>query len=167
METRTKWRLCYILLAITLINIVTASQEIMVNLSKSFRAKLIECQKELNIPDHIMQDFYNFWKEEYELVNKELGCAIICIASKHDLMSEDRMHHGKATEFAKKHGADDDTAKQIVNLIQECEKGFEAERDFCVKALEVAKCFRTRIHELKWAPTIEMVLEEVISEVQE
>lgn len=53
-----------------------------------------------------MQDFMNFWREEYELVNRELGCAISCIAAKLDLLTEDlRMHHDNAREFAIKHGA--------------------------------------------------------------
>lgn len=59
-----------------------------------------------NIEEHIMQDFFNFWKEDYALVNRELGCMVICMAQKLGLMDADmKMHHGNAHEFAQKHGA--------------------------------------------------------------
>lgn len=60
----------------------------------------------MNLSEHVMQDFYNFWREEYDLVNTELGCAIMCMAGKFDLITEDsKLHHGNAHEFAKSHGA--------------------------------------------------------------
>lgn len=60
----------------------------------------------LNLGDHIIQDFYNYWREEYDLVHAETGCAIMCMASKLDLITDDRkLHHGNAHEFAKSHGA--------------------------------------------------------------
>lgn len=53
-----------------------------------------------------MNDFFNFWREEYELVNRDLGCMLICMAQKLGLMDADKkMHHGNAQEFAQKHGA--------------------------------------------------------------
>lgn len=53
-----------------------------------------------------MQDFYNFWREEFDLVNTEMGCAIMCMAAKFDLITDDsKLHHGNAHEFAKTHGA--------------------------------------------------------------
>lgn len=60
----------------------------------------------MNLSEHVMQDFYNFWREEYDLVNIEIGCAIMCMASKFDLITEDmKLHHGNAHDFAKSHGA--------------------------------------------------------------
>lgn len=53
-----------------------------------------------------MQDMFNFWREEYELVNRELGCMILCMAGKLGLVGDDqKMHHGKAEDYAKSHGA--------------------------------------------------------------
>lgn len=124
------------------------------------------CRKELNLGDHIMQDFMNFWREEYELVNRDLGCAISCIALKLDLLGDDfNMHHGNAQEFAMKHGADEVLAKQLVTMIHACEEANAGVDDDCQRMLEITKCFRTKIHELKWAPSVEVILEEVMTEV--
>ncbi|XP_048483883.1 general odorant-binding protein 1 isoform X1 [Plutella xylostella] len=125
------------------------------------------CNKDLQISNEVMQDFYNFWREDYELVNREMGCVLMCMAARLDLVTEDlKMHHGNAHEFAKKHGADDTMAKQLVTIIHECEQGAASVPDECARTLEMAKCFKTRIHELKWAPSMEVVLEEVITELK-
>lgn len=60
----------------------------------------------MDIPETVIQDFYNFWKEGYELTNRQMGCAILCMSSKLELIDgEMNLHHGNAQEFAKKHGA--------------------------------------------------------------
>lgn len=64
----------------------------------------------------------NFWREEYELVNRELGCAIGCIASKLNLLSDDlKMHHGNAQQFAMNHGAGE-TYFYISHIYFHCRK---------------------------------------------
>lgn len=53
-----------------------------------------------------MADMYNYWKEDYALLNRDFGCAIICMSKKLNLIDpEGNLHHGNAAEFAKKHGA--------------------------------------------------------------
>lgn len=53
-----------------------------------------------------MQDFFNFWREDYELLNRELGCMVLCMGQKLGLVdAEMNMHHGNAQEFAQNHGA--------------------------------------------------------------
>lgn len=59
---------------------------------------------------------------------------------------------------------DDDLAKQLVQMIHDCEKQFTDITDDCSKTLEISKCFRTKIHELKWAPSMETILEELMTE---
>ncbi|CAK1584135.1 unnamed protein product [Parnassius mnemosyne] len=164
----TKWRLLVLSFMCLTIQLeeVMSSQEIMKTLTTGFMKALGACRKELNLGDHIMQDFMNFWREEYDLVNRELGCAISCIALKLNLLEDDfKMHHGNAQEFAMKHGADEALAKQLVTMIHECEKANEGGDDDCQRMLEIAKCFRTKIHELKWAPSMEVILEEIMTEV--
>lgn len=56
-------------------------------------------------------------------------------------------------------------AKQLVSMIHECEKANEGGDDDCKRVLEVAKCFRTKIHELKWAPSMEVILDEIMTEL--
>lgn len=53
-----------------------------------------------------MQDFYNFWREEFTFVHREFGCAVMCMAAKFDMITdENKLHHGNAHQFAKEHGA--------------------------------------------------------------
>ncbi|XP_049877435.1 general odorant-binding protein 1-like [Pectinophora gossypiella] len=168
MAASSKWRLVSIcVIALTLqVDRVKSSAEIMKKMTLGFSKALEQCKQEMKFGDHIMQDFYNFWKEDYELLNADVGCAIMCMASKFDLINEEnRLHHINAHEFAKSHGADDDMAKQLVTMIHDCENVHADIADDCKKTLEIAKCFRTKIHGLKWAPTMEVVLEEVMTEV--
>lgn len=58
---------------------------------------------------------------------------------------------------------DEDTAKQLVTLCHECEKASEGVEDHCARVLEMAKCFRTKIHALKWAPSMAVVMEELMN----
>ncbi|XP_014368560.2 general odorant-binding protein 1 [Papilio machaon] len=144
----------------------SASQQVMKQLTVGFMKAMDVCRKEMNLGDHILQDFMNFWREEYELVNRELGCAITCIVVKLNLITEDfKMHHDNAREFAIKHGADEDIAKQLVSIIHDCERSNEAESDECLRVLEISKCFRTKIHQLNWAPSMEVLLEEIMTEI--
>ncbi|CAG4989301.1 unnamed protein product [Colias eurytheme] len=166
MASRTRWRLLAVCAVCLQILEVQSSQEIMKKLTTGFAKALDECKKELNLGDHIMQDFINYWKEEYELINRDVGCAIMCMASKHDLITDDmKLHHGKTHEFAKSHGADDEMAKQIVTMIHECENTHADNNDDCNKTLEIAKCFKTKIHELKWAPSMETIIEEILTDL--
>ncbi|XP_073954197.1 general odorant-binding protein 1 [Choristoneura fumiferana] len=167
MAAVTKWRILSLTICFTLgVFQVESSADVMKKLTTGFATALEKCKNELNIPDAVMQDFYNFWREDYELVNREMGCAIMCMASKFDLVTdEQKLHHGNAHEFAKSHGADDDMAKQLVTILHECETQAASIIDDCSKTLEIAKCFRSKIHGLKWAPSMETILEEVMTEV--
>nr|AXN76739.1 odorant binding protein PBP1 [Clostera restitura] len=143
---------------------ILASQELMLKMSGGFRKVVGQCAQELKIGDHIMEDFKNYWQEDYALLNRDFGCMVVCMASKLDLISEDTklLHHGNAEEFAKSHGADDATAKQLVAIVKDCEAA-NAQDDHCMRMLEVSKCFRTKIHALKWAPPMELLMEELMA----
>lgn len=56
-------------------------------------------------------------------------------------------------------------AKQLVEMLHECEKSQTSIADDCLKTLEISKCFRTKIHDLKWAPSMEEIIEELMTEV--
>lgn len=61
---------------------------------------------QLDLPDAVMKEFMDFWKEGYELTNRLTGCAIMCMSAKLDLLDEGlALHHGNAKDFAMKHGA--------------------------------------------------------------
>nr|AAC05701.2 pheromone binding protein 2 precursor [Mamestra brassicae] len=146
---------------------VECSQEIMKNLSMNFAKPLEDCKKEMDLPDSVTTDFYNFWKEGYEFTNRQTGCAILCLSSKLELLDQElKLHHGKAQEFAQKHGADEAMAKQLVDLIHGCTQSTpDVAADPCMKALNVAMCSKTKVHELNWAPSVELIVGEVLAEV--
>lgn len=52
-----------------------------------------------------------------------------------------------------------------MDIIHDCEKKFERDDDECLRVLEVAKCFRTGIHELDWQPNVEVIMSEVFTEI--
>ncbi|XP_059047164.1 general odorant-binding protein 1-like [Achroia grisella] len=147
--------------------IVNSSAEVMKKLSITFAKEVDVCQKELNVGDNIMQEMQNFWREEYDLVHRDTGCMILCMASKHNLLviADEKIHHQNAHEFAKAHGADDEMATQLVNILHDCEKQYPPQDDVCLRSLAVAKCFRTKIHSLKWAPSMEELLAEIMTEM--
>lgn len=47
-----------------------------------------------------MDSFHKFWSEEFDVVQREVGCAIICMSNKFQLMHDDaNMHHANMTEY--------------------------------------------------------------------
>ncbi|XP_059047144.1 pheromone-binding protein-like [Achroia grisella] len=143
-----------------------ASQDIMKKLTINFAKALETCKSELNLPESIYTDFYNFWKEEHEITNRLTGCAIQCLSTKLELVDvEGNLHHGNAQEFAKKHGADESMAKQLIDIIHNCENSGPPNDDKCLKVLDVVKCFKAEIHKLNWAPSTDLVVAELLAEL--
>ncbi|KAJ8716935.1 hypothetical protein PYW08_005334 [Mythimna loreyi] len=145
---------------------IAPSKDAMKYITSGFVKVLEECKHDLNMNDQILADLYHYWKLDYALLSRDTGCAIICMSKKLDLLDTNgRMHHGNAQEFAMKHGAGDDVASKIVSIIHECEKKFERDDDECLRVLDVAKCFRSGIHELDWQPNVEVIVSEVLTEI--
>nr|Q17077.1 RecName: Full=Pheromone-binding protein 1; Short=PBP 1; AltName: Full=APR-1; Flags: Precursor [Antheraea pernyi]CAA65576.1 pheromone binding protein 1 [Antheraea pernyi]prf//1710254A pheromone binding protein [Antheraea pernyi] len=148
------------------INLVHSSPEIIKNLSQNFCKAMDQCKQELNIPDSVIADLYNFWKDDYVMTDRLAGCAINCMATKLDVVDPDgNLHHGNAKEFAMKHGADASMAQQLVDIIHGCEKSAPPNDDKCMKTIDVAMCFKKEIHKLNWVPDMDVVLGEVLAEV--
>ncbi|XP_068620461.1 pheromone-binding protein-like [Battus philenor] len=138
----------------------------MKNMSVNFVKALNVCKKEENLPDSINSDFINFWKEDHLLTNRLSGCAIICLAKKLDLIdSSENFHHGNAEEYAKTHGADEATAKQLVGLLHRCESEQDDGTDPCEATVQVVNCYKAHIHELGWAPDVSLLIAELLTEV--
>ncbi|KAI8420547.1 hypothetical protein MSG28_009009 [Choristoneura fumiferana] len=145
---------------------IDSSADTMKDLTSGFLKVLDECKKELNLPDDIINDFYHYWKEDYSLLKRDTGCAIVCMSKKLELIdTSGKIHHGNAEDFAVKHGAADDVATKLVAILHECENTHDAIEDLCMKALEIAKCFRTNIHQLNWAPKMDVIITEVLTDV--
>ncbi|XP_026321047.1 pheromone-binding protein-like [Hyposmocoma kahamanoa] len=138
----------------------------MKQITSTFMKALDECRHELKFSDHVIRDLYFYWKEDYTLMKRETGCALVCMSQKLDLLdTSGKLHHGNAKEFAKNHGAGDDTAQKLVTAIHTCEEQNSGVEDACMKALEVAKCFRTAIDQLNWVPKMDIIIGEVLSEI--
>nr|AXN76740.1 odorant binding protein PBP3 [Clostera restitura] len=154
-----------VLLVVAGLKEVEPSKDAMKYITTGFVKVLAECRKELQLDDQIIVDLFHYWKLDYSLLNRNIGCLIICMSKKLDLIDESgRLHHGNAHEFAMNHGADADMASKLVEIIHSCEKGHDHE-DECTRVLEVAKCFRTAIHELDWHPDMEVGVLEVLAEI--
>nr|AAB49502.1 Aper-1=pheromone binding protein/PBP/Apol-3 homolog [Antheraea pernyi, Peptide, 142 aa] [Antheraea pernyi]1QWV_A Chain A, Pheromone-binding protein [Antheraea polyphemus]1TWO_A Chain A, Pheromone-binding protein [Antheraea polyphemus]2JPO_A Chain A, Pheromone-binding protein [Antheraea polyphemus] len=142
------------------------SPEIMKNLSNNFGKAMDQCKDELSLPDSVVADLYNFWKDDYVMTDRLAGCAINCLATKLDVVDPDgNLHHGNAKDFAMKHGADETMAQQLVDIIHGCEKSAPPNDDKCMKTIDVAMCFKKEIHKLNWVPNMDLVIGEVLAEV--
>nr|QAT78216.1 pheromone-binding protein 3B [Plutella xylostella] len=159
-------RLSAVLLITLAVMDTQGSKETMKDITSGFFKVLNECKHELNLPDHLVGDFYHYWRQEYALLDRDLGCAILCMSRKLELIdASGKLHHGNTQEFAEKHGADNSMASKLVEVLHACEKQHEGVTDDCQRALEVAKCFRSSVHELGWAPTIDVIIEEVLTDM--
>nr|WQS23350.1 odorant-binding protein 8 [Diaphania glauculalis] len=112
-----------------------------------------------------MTDLYHLWKEEYDQVSRNAGCILNCMTKELNLFDgEGRVHHGNAKDFVLSNGGDEKVANQMVSLVHDCEKQQEAEADECEHALKLAKCIRTGIRQVQWAPKMEVVITEIVEE---
>ncbi|KAM3959415.1 pheromone binding protein 3 [Aphomia sociella] len=142
------------------------SSEAMRHISSGFLKALDVCKQELDHSEHIISDLYHYWKQEYELLNRDTGCVILCMSKKLNLVDPSgKLHHGNTQEFAMQHGAGEDVATKLVTMLHECEKQFLDVADDCSRILEVAKCFRTDIQKLDWAPNIDVIVTEVLVDI--
>ncbi|CAG9795997.1 unnamed protein product [Diatraea saccharalis] len=168
MATNVKWRptgaFIFVVLMVTNID---CSKDLIEKMSISFLKNVQDCKKELSAPDEVIKSLMKFWEEDADLSHRELGCLILCVASKHELVELDtyKLHHKNAFEYAKKHGADDDTAKKLITLIQGCESQNEGNSDHCHRIREIAKCYHGHMHDLKWAPSMEVIIAELMADM--
>ncbi|KAL4704882.1 hypothetical protein ACJJTC_019460 [Scirpophaga incertulas] len=161
-------RLILVFVAITYLanNRVKCSQDVMKQMTLNFAKVLDSCKKELDLPNTINKDFTNFWKEDYELTDRNTGCAIMCMSSKLELLDPNgKLHHGNTRDFAKTHGADDSMIDELISLFHKCDEAIPEHSDSCMQVLMISKCFKAGIHDLKWAPSMELILAEVLAEV--
>nr|QJZ31460.1 pheromone binding protein 2 [Phauda flammans] len=155
-----------ILIMVVYLHETQSSSKTMKMLTTGFMKVLDTCKEELNISEGVLSDLYHYWKEDYDLMKRDTGCVIVCMSRKLDLLDDSgKIHHGNTADFAKKHGAAEETASQIVSLLHECEKTQDHVEDPCIKALEVAKCFRIGIHKLNWTPKMDVLVTEVLTDI--
>jgi hypothetical protein len=60
---------------------------------------------------------------------------------------------------------DDSMATQLLDFLHKCEDVAAGNSDECARVLDIAKCFKVEIHKLKWAPSMELIVAEILAEV--
>ncbi|XP_068620629.1 pheromone-binding protein 2-like [Battus philenor] len=140
---------------LTSLHCAVADAEVMKNVMVRFVKPLVKCQREMNLPESVYTDFYNFWNEDYEFTSHPTGCAIVCVAAKQRLIVpgvQSRLDLRNSFDLLQLSGANDETAHKILYFLHKCEQTVSKEDDGCVKAIKSANCFRKEIHNNRWVP---------------
>lgn len=64
-----------------------------------------------------------------------------------------------------KYVADEAMAKQLADILHNCEQTAPPDEDGCMRVLGIVKCFKTEIHKLQWAPSFDLVVGEVLADI--
>ncbi|RVE52919.1 hypothetical protein evm_002396 [Chilo suppressalis] len=123
-------------------------------MSYSFSRKLYDCNKQWPIREDVVNDLRHFWRLDYQLSKRAIGCAIICMATKlHFLDNRGNFIIEHAIGFTKAGGADDEMSHGILSLIAECRNSTKSQ-DPCNMALNIANCFRNGAQDRHWVPNM-------------
>ncbi|CAB3259468.1 unnamed protein product [Arctia plantaginis] len=152
-------RYCLLLaVAATLASSVRGTAEVMSHVTAHFGKALEECREESGLSPEIMEEFKHFWSENFEIVHRELGCAIICMSNKFSLMQDDaRMHHVNMDDYIKTFPNGEVLSAKMVDLIHNCEKQYDDMTDDCERVVKVAACFKTDAKKEGIAPEVTMI----------
>nr|ADK66921.1 pheromone binding protein 1 [Chilo suppressalis] len=156
-----------VVMCLTMTVVVDSSQTVMKSMTKNFLKAYEVCAKEYSLKEGTAGILIGFWKDDFSTTSRDVGCAILCLSTKLDLIDpEGKLHHGKATEFAMQHGSGEEMAKKLVEILHNCEQTVTPNEDKCMRALDIAMCFKKELHTLGWAPDPELLFEELIAEMR-
>nr|AEZ52491.1 general odorant binding protein [Orthaga achatina] len=153
-------RWCYLVSAIVLASLssVRGDAEVMSHVTAHFGKALEECRQESGLSTEIMEEFKHFWSEDFEVVHRELGCAIICMSNKFSLLQDDtRIHHVNMNDYVKNFPNGEILAQKMVDLIHNCEKQYDDITDECSRVVKVAACFKVDAKRDGIAPEVTMI----------
>nr|AOG12862.1 general odorant binding protein [Eogystia hippophaecolus] len=137
---------------------VMGTAEVMSHVTAHFGKSLDECREESGLSSEIMEEFKHFWSEDFEVVHRELGCAIICMSNKFSLLKDDtRMHHMNMDDYIKSFPKGDILSAKMVELIHNCEKQYDDIKDDCSRVVKVAACFKVDAKKEGIAPEVTMI----------
>nr|AFD34181.1 general odorant binding protein 2 [Argyresthia conjugella] len=137
---------------------VVGTAEVMSHVTAHFGKSLEECREESGLSEEVMEEFHHFWREDFEVVHRELGCAIICMSNKFQLMEEDaRMHHENMHDYIKSFPEGEVLSSKMVALIHNCEKQFNDIEEDCSRVVKVAACFKRDAKRDGIAPEVTMI----------
>nr|AGJ71277.1 general odorant-binding protein 2 [Dendrolimus tabulaeformis]AGJ83352.1 general odorant-binding protein 2 [Dendrolimus punctatus]ARO70497.1 General Odorant Binding Protein 2-2 [Dendrolimus punctatus] len=137
---------------------VVGTAEVMSHVTAHFGKALQECRDESGLSPEILEEFQHFWSEDFEVVHRELGCAIICMSNKFSLLQEDtRMHHVNMHDYVKSFPNGQVLSEKLVQLIHNCEKQYDSITDDCERVVKVAACFKVDAKKEGIAPEVAMI----------
>ncbi|XP_059047176.1 general odorant-binding protein 2-like [Achroia grisella] len=152
---------CFLFGAIVLASIsnpVRGTAEVMSHVTAHYGKTLEECRQESGLTTEIMEEFKHFWSDNFEIVHRELGCAMICMSNKFSLLKEDtRIHHDNMNDYVKSFPNGDVLAAKMVELIHNCEKKYDDVEDDCTRVMKTAACFRNDARKEGIAPEVAMI----------
>nr|WKF45278.1 odorant binding proteins GOBP2 [Peridroma saucia] len=151
---------CCLLLVVmaTVASSVMGTAEVMSHVTAHFGKALEECRDESGLSPEILEEFQHFWREDFEVVHRELGCAIICMSNKFSLLQEDsRMHHINMHDYIKSFPNGHVLSETLVSLIHNCEKQYDTLTDDCDRVVKVAACFKVDAQKAGIAPEVAMI----------
>nr|AMP46760.1 general odorant-binding protein 1 [Leguminivora glycinivorella] len=142
-----------------------ATVEVMKDVTLGFGEALQHCRETSQLTEEKMEEFFQFWRDEFKFEHRELGCAIQCMSRHFNLLTDSsRMHHENTDKFIKSFPNGEVLARQMVKLIHSCEQQFDHEEDHCWRILKVAECFKIGCQAQGIAPSMEMIMAEFIME---
>nr|AII15785.1 general odorant-binding protein 2 [Sitotroga cerealella] len=150
-----RWLVCGLVLAAAR---VRGDAEVMSHVTAHFGKALDECREESGLTPEIMEEFRHFWREDFEVVHRELGCAIICMSNKFSLLQEDtRIHHMNMHDYVKSFPNGEILSGKMVELLHNCEKMYDDLTDDCDRVVKVSACFKAGAQKAGIAPEVAMI----------
>nr|QHI06948.1 odorant-binding protein 2 [Helopeltis theivora]QHI42033.1 odorant-binding protein 4 [Glyphodes caesalis] len=145
-------------LVMAAVSSVKSTAEVMSHVTAHFGKALEECREESQLSAEILEEFKHFWSEDFEVVHRELGCALICMSNKFSLLQEDtRIHHINMHDYVKSFPNGEVLSAKMVELLHNCEKQYDTITDDCERTVKMAACFKKDAKAEGIAPEITMI----------
>nr|QOV03032.1 odorant binding protein 16 [Apocheima cinerarius] len=142
----------------SVVGFAVGTAEVMSHVTAHFGKALNECRDESGLSSEVLEEFQHFWREDFEVVHRELGCAIICMSNKFNLLQEDsRMHHVNMHDYVKSFPDGQVLSAKMVELIHACEQQYDTIADDCDRVVKVAACFKRDAKKEGIAPEVTMI----------
>nr|ACJ07120.1 general odorant binding protein 2 [Chilo suppressalis] len=137
---------------------VKGTAEVMSHVTAHFGKALDECREESGLSTEVLEEFKHFWSEDFEVVHRELGCALICMSNKLSLLHDDtRVHQVNMHDYVKSFPNGEALSEMMVKLIKNCERQYDNIKDDCDRTVKVAACFKADAKKEGVAPEITMI----------
>nr|ACN29681.1 general odorant-binding protein 2 [Ectropis obliqua] len=143
---------------LSVVGLAMGTAEVMSHVTAHFGKALSECREESGLTPEVLEEFQHFWREDFEVVHRELGCAIICMSNKFSLLQEDsRIHHVNMHDYVKGFPNGQVLSAKMVELIHNCEQQYDDITDDCARVVKVAACFKRDAKKEGIAPEVTMI----------